>query len=58
LREIVERYATELRQWPEVIVTGGSAPLVASAADFIDAHVPDLCLMGVALAYRKAAGQA
>ncbi len=57
LREIVERFATELRQWPEVIITGGGAPLVADAADFVDMHVPDLCLMGVALAYRKAAGQ-
>lgn len=58
LREIVERFATELRQWPEVILTGGSAPLVAEVADFVDGHVPDLCLMGVALAYRKATGQA
>jgi type III pantothenate kinase len=58
LREIVERFATELRQWPEVVITGGSAPLVAEVADFVDAHVPDLCLMGVALAYRKATGQA
>jgi type III pantothenate kinase len=58
LREIVERFATELHQWPDVIVTGGGAPLVAEAADFVDGHVPNLCLMGVALAYRKAAGQA
>jgi type III pantothenate kinase len=57
LREIVERFANELNQWPKLVVTGGSAPLVAEAADFIDAHVPDLCLMGVALAYRKATGQ-
>jgi type III pantothenate kinase len=58
LREVVERFANELNQWPKLVVTGGNAPLVAGAADFIDAHVPDLCLMGVALAYRKAAGQA
>lgn len=58
LREIVERFATELGQWPEVVITGGSAPLVAACADFVDAHVPDLCLIGIALAYRKAAGQA
>lgn len=54
LREIVERFATELRQWPKLVVTGGSAPLVVEAADFVDAYVPDLCLMGIALAYRKA----
>lgn len=58
LREIVERFATELRQWPKLVITGGNAPLVAETADFIDAYVPDLCLMGVALAYRRAAGQA
>ncbi len=58
LREIVERFATELKQWPKLVVTGGSAPLVAEASDFIDAHVPDLCLMGIALTYRKATGQA
>jgi len=57
LREIVERFAGELNQWPKLVVTGGSAPLVVAVADFIDAHIPDLCLMGIALAYRKAAGQ-
>ncbi len=56
LREIVERYATELREWPEVVVTGGSAPIVAELADFIDAHVSDLCLTGAAIAYQKACG--
>jgi type III pantothenate kinase len=57
LREIVERYATELREWPQLIITGGGAPLVAELADYVDAVVPDLCLMGIALAYRVAAGQ-
>ncbi len=58
LREIVERFATTLNQWPPLLVTGGDANLIRSEADFIDAVVPDLCLMGVALAYRRAAGQA
>jgi type III pantothenate kinase len=58
LREIVERFATELREWPHLIITGGNAPLVAEFADFVDSVVPDLCLMGIALAHRKAAGQA
>lgn len=57
LREIVERFATELREWPCLVITGGQAPLVHALADFVDSLVPDLCLMGVALAYRKAAGQ-
>lgn len=57
LREIVERYATELGEWPQLVLTGGNAPLVKGQADFVDSVVPDLCLMGIALAYRKAAGQ-
>lgn len=58
LREIVERFATELREWPHLVITGGNAPLIADLADFVDAVVPDLCLMGVALAHRRAAGAA
>ncbi len=57
LREIVERYATELKRWPPLVATGGNAALVAACADFVDFVVPDLCLMGVALAYRRASGQ-
>lgn len=57
LREIVERFATELNQWPLLVITGGGAALISQWADFVDAAVPDLCLMGVALTYRKAAGQ-
>ncbi len=57
LREIVERFATELGEWPQLVLTGGNAALVAELADFVDAVVPDLCLLGIALAYRKAAGQ-
>jgi type III pantothenate kinase len=56
LREIVERFATDLRVWPHLVITGGNAPEIAEMADFVDAVVPDLCLMGVALAHRKAAG--
>jgi len=57
LREIVERYATELHEWPQLVITGGDAALLKPLAHFVDSLVPDLCLMGIALAYRKAAGQ-
>ncbi len=57
LREIVERYATELGTWPQLVVTGGNAGLVAELSDFVDNVVPDLCLIGIALAYRQAAGE-
>ncbi len=53
LREIVERYATELHEWPQLVVTGGGADLVRSQCDFIDNIVPDLCLRGIGLAFRR-----
>jgi type III pantothenate kinase len=55
LREIVERFAFELGAWPHLVLTGGAAPVVAGLADFVDSIVPDLSLIGIALAYRRAA---
>ncbi len=52
LRELTEAYATKLGRWPAVIATGGDAELVAGGYDIVQAIVPDLCLMGVALADR------
>jgi len=54
LRTLVEAYATELGQWPTVIVTGGDAELVCGRAgdgELIQAIVPDLTIRGTALAY-------
>ncbi len=53
LRAIVERYATHLNGWPPLVVTGGFGPLIAELNEFVDALVPDLCLRGIALAYRR-----
>lgn len=53
LREITERYASELGAWPDLIVTGGHAQLVREHSEIIDRVVPDLCIRGIALAYRK-----
>jgi type III pantothenate kinase len=53
LREITERYATELHAWPQLVLTGGNASLVSRHCDFFDSVVPDLCLRGIALAYRR-----
>jgi type III pantothenate kinase len=52
LREIVERYATQLGRWPQLVVTGGFGRLIAQHCDFLDSLVPDLCLNGLFLAYR------
>ena len=55
LRELTEAYATELGQWPLLIVTGGDAELIVTHEEggIIHAVVPDLCLRGIALAYHK-----
>jgi type III pantothenate kinase len=53
LREIVERYATALGAWPELIATGGQAELISEHSNIIDRVVPDLCIRGIALAFRK-----
>jgi type III pantothenate kinase len=52
LRELVERYATALGKWPQVVLTGGYAELIAMKCDFADSLVPDLCLDGLYLAYK------
>lgn len=52
LRELVERYATSLGHWPQVVATGGYAELIAKKCDFLDSLVPELCLNGLFLAYK------
>jgi type III pantothenate kinase len=56
LREIVERYATAMNKWPDLVLTGGAAELIAKHADFVDHVVPDLTLRGIALAYYRDCG--
>jgi type III pantothenate kinase len=53
LREVTERYATQIGKWPPLIVTGGDAAAVAKQADFVDRVAPHLCLEGILLAYRR-----
>lgn len=53
LREIVERYAEELGNWPTLVITGGNAELIKQHSDIVDHHVPDLCIRGIALAHRR-----
>jgi len=53
LQGIVEKYATQLGQWPQLVLTGGYARLIKEKCDFADSYVPNLCLDGIFLAYRK-----
>lgn len=54
IRELVERYAGELRAWPVTIITGGDGELICAGCGFIQAYVPDLTLVGIELAHRFA----
>ncbi len=57
LREIVERYATEVGRWMPLVATGGAAEIVARNANFVDHVVGDLTLRGIALTCRLAKTQ-
>jgi len=56
LREITERYATQIGKWPPLVLTGGDAQAIASACEFVDHVWPDLSLEGVVRAYRNMFG--
>lgn len=51
VKELVENYATELGNWPDIIATGGDAEALFEGWELIHAIAPDLTLYGIALAY-------
>jgi type III pantothenate kinase len=51
VKELLENYATELGQWPDLIATGGDADALFNGWELVHAIAPDLTLYGVALAY-------
>ncbi len=51
VRELVERYATALGSWPQVVATGGDATVLLEPMGLVDSFVPDLVLQGAALAW-------
>lgn len=53
VKELVENYATELGNWPDVIATGGDATALFSEWELVHAIAPDLTLYGIALAYTQ-----
>ncbi|MEM6458504.1 MAG: type III pantothenate kinase [Planctomycetota bacterium] len=54
VRELVERMAEELGQFPMVVATGGDGALLFKDDEMIDRVVPDLTLMGLELTQRVA----
>ncbi len=55
IRGIVEQIATIENRWNQVVMTGGGAEALKEHLDFVDSWVPDLCLMGIGIAYIKRA---
>lgn len=53
VRELAERYATHLGQWPEIIATGGDSQKLFEGWEIIHAVAPDLIMYGIALAYAE-----
>jgi len=53
LQEFIRRYAEEIGKWPQTIITGAGAKVIAGDCDFIDNYVPNLVLKGIVLAYEK-----
>jgi type III pantothenate kinase len=53
VKELVESYATELGNWPDLICTGGDAEKLFGGWELVHAVSPDLTLYGIALAYTE-----
>jgi type III pantothenate kinase len=53
VKELVESYATELGNWPDLICTGGDAEKLFAGWELVHAVSPDLTLYGIALAYTE-----
>lgn len=53
MKEIVEGFAEQLGNWPDMICTGGDAQLLFGDWEFVHAVSPDLTLYGIALAYTE-----
>lgn len=49
VRALVERYATVLNYWPQVVATGGDLEWMLQNCSFVDSPVPNLTLIGLGL---------
>ena len=53
LETITRKYAEQIGHWPQVILTGGAASMIADDCEFVDSYVPNLTVRGVVVAYKK-----
>ena len=58
VRRLVERYAESYGAFPMVVATGGDAETLFSGDDLVDRIVPELVLLGIAVAARHASEDA
>ncbi len=53
MQEVIRRYAEEIGKWPQTVITGAGAKVIAGDCDFIDNYVPNLVIKGIVLTYQK-----
>ena len=53
LETTCRKYAEELGKWPQVVLTGGAAPLIKDDCEFVDSWVSNLTVRGIMIAYKK-----
>ncbi len=54
IQRLVERYSESYGAFPQIVATGGDAKVLLEAEELVDNIVPDLTLMGIATAARRA----
>ncbi len=52
LETISRKYAEQIGQWPQMIVTGSGASILKDDCDFVDSWADELVLKGVVLTYK------
>jgi type III pantothenate kinase len=53
LETICRKYAEQIGNWPQVILTGGAAKVIKDDCEFVDNWVSNLALRGIIIAYKK-----
>jgi type III pantothenate kinase len=53
LETLCRKYAEQIGNWPQVVLTGGAAKIIKEDCEFVDSWVSDLALRGIIIAYKK-----